>query len=156
MEQLKNPYPATQILVCEFVVLEEIDFDLVVYHPFEMLNAMVRESNLADKCPDTLWSIVNDSYQTPIALLYAPHIVALGCLHVVAHIKELDLSDWFASLDVDHAAVWDVARRVLELYDLLQTLHRLPLHEKPKTERLLERLPQRTYPLHPAHDNGAN
>lgn len=144
LERHGNPYTANDILVCEFLVLEELDYDLTVYHAYELLDQFARDSAL-DRI-DTLWSIVNDTYLTAAALRHAPHVIALGCIHVAAHIRELDLSAWFATLNVDHAAVWDVARRVLDCYELLNELNQAP--DRPSTRTLLAKLPL-AYPLGP-------
>lgn len=140
MKQLGNPYDVDDVLVCEFVVLEELDFDLSVYHAYELLERFARESGLDSH--ETLWHVVNDTYQTAAALRHPPHVIALGCIHVAAEIKERDLSAWFATLTVDHSAVWDVARRVLDLYELINELSPAgSATEKQTTRALLLKLP---------------
>eukprot|EP00019_Armaparvus_languidus_P000455 CAMPEP_0168590288 /NCGR_PEP_ID=MMETSP0420-20121227/6484_1 /TAXON_ID=498008 /ORGANISM="Pessonella sp." /LENGTH=271 /DNA_ID=CAMNT_0008625929 /DNA_START=133 /DNA_END=948 /DNA_ORIENTATION=+ len=118
-------FEESDLLLCEFIVLEELNYDLVVYHSYPMLEALATNAELIDSCGN-LWRIVNDSYLTDAALRHAPHVVAVACLHVVAHNRQLDLSAWFAKLNVDHAAVWDVVRRVLDLYELCDELRNTP------------------------------
>lgn len=136
MRAAGNPYEFDEILVCEIVVLEELDFDLSVYHAYELLERFALDSGLESH--ETLWLVVNDTYQTAAALRHPPHIIALGCIHVAAQIKELDLSAWFGTLTVDHSAVWDVAKRVLDLYELLNDLNSA---ERPSTRALITKLP---------------
>jgi cyclin C len=62
-------------------VLEGLTFHLVVYHCYPMLEAYARSANVS---LENLWQIVNDSYVTNVAVQYAPHIIALGCIHIVA------------------------------------------------------------------------
>ena len=61
-----NPYGADEILVCEFILLEELQSELIVYHSYEVLDALTRESGLGANSLETLWQIVNDTYQTPV------------------------------------------------------------------------------------------
>ncbi|KAI0374792.1 cyclin-like protein [Pilatotrama ljubarskyi] len=69
----------TSILLTEEVLLEGLCFDFVVDSP---------QANLVDlfeACPNSphieecAWSIANDSYRTPLCLLYPPQIIAAAC-----------------------------------------------------------------------------
>jgi hypothetical protein len=137
LERIGNPFRSEDIIVCEFLVLEELDYDLTVYHAYDLLDQFARDSAAFDHI-DSLWVVVNDTYLTAAALRHAPQIIALGCIHVAALIRELDLSSWFGSLNVDHAAVWDVARRVLDLYELLNEISQPA--DRPTTFQLLNKL----------------
>jgi cyclin-C len=137
LERVGNPFGSDDILVCEFLLLEELDYDLTVYHPYDLLDQFARDTAAFDHI-DSLWVVVNDTYLTAAALRHAPQIVALGCIHVAALIRELDLSAWFGTLNVDHAAVWDVARRVLDLYELLNEISQPA--DRPTTLKLLSKL----------------
>ncbi|KAH9854135.1 cyclin-like protein [Lenzites betulinus] len=69
----------TSILLTEEVLLEGLCFDFVVSSPQADL------VDLFDACPngthieECAWSIANDSYRTPLCLLYPPKIMAAAC-----------------------------------------------------------------------------
>jgi hypothetical protein len=46
-------------------------------------------------------SILNDSYRTPLHVLYPPHIIALGCLHLASILRGIDLRAWLEGLQAD-------------------------------------------------------
>lgn len=50
-----------------------------------------------------LWlrSLLNDSYRTPLHLVYPPHVVALGCLHLMSVLRRIDLRAWLEGLQTD-------------------------------------------------------
>lgn len=105
-------YDMNHILECEFYVLEELEFSLVVFHPYRVLqpyladHAFFAETNgdsnanipttsnmnssvdklnnapLDKELVETAWSIINDSYRTDSCLLYPPHTIGLGCILV--------------------------------------------------------------------------
>ncbi|EIW60484.1 cyclin-like protein [Trametes versicolor FP-101664 SS1] len=69
----------TSILLTEEVLLEGLCFDFVVDSPQADL------VDLFDACPNSThieecaWSIANDSYRTPLCLLYPTRIIAAAC-----------------------------------------------------------------------------
>ncbi|OSD01608.1 cyclin-like protein [Trametes coccinea BRFM310] len=69
----------TSILLTEEVLLEGLCFDFVVDSPQADL------VDLFEACPNTAqieecaWSIANDSFRTPLCLLYSPKIIAAAC-----------------------------------------------------------------------------
>lgn len=53
--------------------------------------------------PSLIWcrSLLNDSYRTPLHLVYPPHVVALGCLHLMSVLRRIDLRAWLEGLNTD-------------------------------------------------------
>jgi cyclin-C len=113
------PYVGDHVLANEFRLLEGLQFYLVVFHPYTELPALVRDAGLQDLL-DEAWSAVNDSYGTDLLLLHPPHVVALGCILLVAcmHGREQPLIDWFSGLDVDLKEVGDASAVLLDMYTL--------------------------------------
>jgi cyclin C len=148
----------------EFLVLEELNYDLIVYHSYPMLETLATSANLVESngnlwyqnCvylasppPPRLFSlyyicscrrIVNDSYLSDVCLRHEPHVVAMACLHIVAHNRQLDLTTWFVGVAIDHEAVWDAVQRILEMYERSDELRN---GERVSTATLLARLPLR-------------
>jgi len=97
----KFPYTANQILECEYYVLEELEFYLVVYHPYRPLLQFLAEPNLQD-CLEPAWKFVNDSFRTDVHLLYKPHVIALACLFMAAFTTHNSyIRQWLADMNVD-------------------------------------------------------
>lgn len=85
-----HTFDQNDILQCEFYVLESLEANLIVYHAYPLLDEYVNDVDRhlpqveCRKYFDTLWKIVNDAYRTTACLQHAPHIIALGCMHIVA------------------------------------------------------------------------
>ncbi|EFA82991.1 cyclin [Heterostelium album PN500] len=122
MKEIDPSYNFTMndILECEFYVLEELNFELIIYHPYKSLPAYLQNCGL--DCLDSVWGIVNDSYKTDVSLLYPPYVIALGCIYLVAFIKKKDLKQWFSDLNVDMKEIWDVAKELLDYYEFDRVL----------------------------------
>ena len=57
------------------------------------------------KACEAAWSILSDSYRTPLHLLHPPHVLALGALCLAATITQLDLQSWLDGLTADFQTV---------------------------------------------------
>ena len=57
------------------------------------------------KACEAAWSILSDSYRTPLHLLHPPHVLALGALCLAATITQLDLRSWLDGLTADFQTV---------------------------------------------------
>eukprot|EP01112_Ceratiomyxa_fruticulosa_P020900 TRINITY_DN7244_c0_g3_i2.p1 TRINITY_DN7244_c0_g3~~TRINITY_DN7244_c0_g3_i2.p1 ORF type:complete len:266 (+),score=34.58 TRINITY_DN7244_c0_g3_i2:210-1007(+) len=115
------PYEMNHILECEYYVLEELEFSLLVFHPYRALPTYLHDADCTDRdYLDTAWNIVNDSYLTDVSLLYAPHVIALACIYVAAQMRNIDLRKWFEEITVDMKDIWDVAKELLDLYANLE------------------------------------
>ncbi|EGG20754.1 cyclin [Cavenderia fasciculata] len=110
-------YTMSDILECEFYVLEELGFDLIIFHPYKSLPTYLGNSGLDKECLEVAWGVVNDSYKTDLCLQYPPYIIALGCIYLAGFIKKRDLKQWFSNLNVDMKEIWDVSRELLEFYE---------------------------------------
>ena len=47
----------TLLLQCEFVLLENLQFDLVVFHPYRPLQLYLRDIGLEAECMQTAWFV---------------------------------------------------------------------------------------------------
>ncbi|KYQ90358.1 putative C-type cyclin [Tieghemostelium lacteum] len=133
MKELDNSfnYTMNDILECEFYVLEELDFCLVIYHPYKALSQYLASSGIDAANIDIVWGIVNDSYRTDVSLIYPPFIIALGCIYLSSFIilKKKDLKQWFSELNVDMKDVWEVSKELIDFYDfekIALTPHEVP------------------------------
>jgi cyclin C len=96
----------TKLAEFEFYLIEELDCDLIIYHPYNSLKQLVEvlgkesDSNkdvlkdnegqrnikyrldLTDAEIENTWQVINDSYITDLPLLYPPHIIAIAALQL--------------------------------------------------------------------------
>nr|CAD7393767.1 unnamed protein product [Timema cristinae] len=83
------------------------------------------------------WRVINDSLRTDVSLLYPPYQIAIGCLQIACVILQKDLKTWFAELTVDFDKIQEIARYVLNLFDLWKTYD-----EKKDIQALLAKMPK--------------
>eukprot|EP01097_Dermamoeba_algensis_P000197 TRINITY_DN1070_c0_g1_i2.p1 TRINITY_DN1070_c0_g1~~TRINITY_DN1070_c0_g1_i2.p1 ORF type:complete len:298 (-),score=60.52 TRINITY_DN1070_c0_g1_i2:194-1087(-) len=129
-------YDMNDILECEFYLLEDIGFHLIVFHPYKSLLPFAYDSDSVD-CLDRAWSIINDSYLTDVSLLYPPHIIALSALFLSSFISGKDLTAWFSELDVDMKDIWETTQEILNIYEFLRTTS---IEAEPLTKKLFDKI----------------
>lgn len=82
----------------EFYLLEELDFHLIVYHPYRALvqlsgreGGAVTENSIEQKAmmlemDDTslqmAWFIINDTFRCSLCLVHPPHLIALAAIYL--------------------------------------------------------------------------
>ncbi|KAI0664903.1 cyclin-like protein [Cubamyces menziesii] len=67
------------ILLTEEVLLEGLCFDFVVDSPHADLVDLFEACPNDPQIEDCAWSIANDSYRTPLCILYSPKVIAAAC-----------------------------------------------------------------------------
>ncbi|KAK2154296.1 hypothetical protein LSH36_271g00019 [Paralvinella palmiformis] len=143
------PYRISQVLECEFYLLESMDCCLILYHPYRPLLQYAQDLNQSENSSDSLlqlsWRIVNDSLRTDVALLYPPFMIALAALHMASVMQQRDTKTWFAELAVDLDKVLEVTKHILGLYELWKNYD-----EKKEIGSLLNKMPKpKTAPSRP-------
>lgn len=155
------PYHSKHILECEFYLLENLDCCLIVYQPYRPLLLLIQDIGGQEEQLLTLtWRIINDSLRTDVSLLYPPHQVrlllqiskyvfdeltskfcsfqiAIGALQIACVILQKELKHWFAELNVDMEKIQEVARAVINLFELWKNFD-----EKKEIAALLEKMPK--------------
>ncbi|KAJ4458587.1 putative g1/s-specific cyclin c [Paratrimastix pyriformis] len=132
LKKMKSAYTVPDIVQCEFYVLEDLHFDLIVFHPYRPLIQYCDDAKIPQLLPDA-WTFVNDSYRTAVSLLHPPHLIALAALFMAGSIHNQDMRDWFAAQNVDMDAVASISHEIGQLYatvhapaDLQAILSKLP------------------------------
>ncbi|CAG9770693.1 unnamed protein product [Ceutorhynchus assimilis] len=115
------PYRTNHILECEFYLLENLDCCLIVYQPYRPLLQLVQDIGHEEQLLTLAWRIVNDSLRTDVCLLYPPYQIAIGCLGIACVILQKDQKSWFAELNVDLEKIQEIARYVMNLFELWKT-----------------------------------
>ncbi|GLI69151.1 hypothetical protein VaNZ11_013708 [Volvox africanus] len=112
----KWSYDVKDLLDMEMVLLEDLDFNLIVFSPYRDMGAFLADAGVDTACGQRAWGALNDSYRSDVNLLYPPHVVALGCLCLAASASGVDLSQWLQRLDVDLNQVAAVVAELSSLY----------------------------------------
>lgn len=135
--QQEFPYRTNHILECEFYLLENLDCCLIVYQPYRPLLQLVQDIGQEDQLLTLTWRIVNDSLRTDVSLLYPPYQIAIGCLQIACVILQKDMKSWFAELSVDMDKVQEIARAIVNVYELWKAYD-----EKKEIVELLGKMPK--------------
>jgi len=72
----------------EFYLLEELEFNLIVYHPYRTLKTLAIDLGQKSDVIQRAWHIVNDLFRTDICLVYPPYMIAIAAVGFVIMIKE--------------------------------------------------------------------
>ena len=151
--ELPNHIPT--IAEMEFYLLEELDFDLLVFHPYDTLMTLCdacvgyvkMDTNHRDEMQAALrqasWSIVNDMYRSSLPLEQPPYVLAVAALYlalvvvlpmaqeVQALVRDMapggvTLLDFLAGMNVSLPIVADTVQDMLSRYDLWRQLTHTP------------------------------
>jgi cyclin-C len=49
------PYDVEDLLSCEYYLLQELEFDLIVFHPYQSISGYLSDANLIE-CLELTWS----------------------------------------------------------------------------------------------------
>lgn len=134
------PYHSKHILECEFYLLENLDCCLIVYQPYRPLLLLMQDISNGQEEQQLLnlsWRIVNDSLRTDVSLIYPPHQIAIGAIQIACVILQKELKSWFAELNVDMDKIQEIARAIINLFELWKGFD-----EKKEIAALLEKVPK--------------
>lgn len=118
-----------QILVCERILLQTLDFDLTVEHAYRPLLAYVKSIKGSRDLAQVAWNFINDSLRTTIALQYPPRCVAAAAVFLASKHLSKDGGTqhalpahsgggpWFEAFKVTQAEVEDIAEQIMAMYD---------------------------------------
>ncbi|KAG2217473.1 hypothetical protein INT45_010759 [Circinella minor] len=123
------PYDSSKVAEFEFYLLEELEFYLIVWHPYRPLLQICEELGMRESGAQYAWFIVNDSYRTDVSLLYPPHMIALAAIYITVVLNHADFTpgsigdrtdmrQWFADLNVDMESIVEIAQDILSIYDV--------------------------------------
>ncbi|CAK5275924.1 unnamed protein product [Mycena citricolor] len=108
---VKNfPSDNSKLAEMEFYLVDDLECDLVIYHPYRALLALCKPMNSTDPDKDdfgvnlddgtrywgtgegqldlpsnglqTAWFIINDTYRSELCLLYPPHLIAIAAIYL--------------------------------------------------------------------------
>jgi len=117
-------YQNSDIIQCEFYLMDGLKCHLLIFHPYTELHAYLADAGLMD-CKEDARRFINDTYRTDVNMIYPPHIIVLGCIYLtgfsekeVNYARQNKIATWFAELNVDLDKVGEVVQEVLGLYEI--------------------------------------
>lgn len=72
---------------CEFSLISEMNSQLIVHHPYRILQELQTTLNMAQEDVSLAASILNDHYLTDLPLLFPPHVIAVTAIFLALTLK---------------------------------------------------------------------
>ncbi|TKA25247.1 hypothetical protein B0A50_05945 [Salinomyces thailandicus] len=72
---------------CEFALISKLGSNLILHHPYRALSDLQALFGLTPEEVQLAQSIINDSYNTDLPLLYAPHIIAITAIFLAVVLR---------------------------------------------------------------------
>lgn len=122
--------PKETVMIMERILLQTINFDLQVDHPYRhLINYFKNLKDLHDKeemhiFAQTAWNLANDSLCTTVCLQWEPEIIAIAAMFLASKIcksrvaEEIATNQWW-EVYVENVTVEileDVCHQILDLY----------------------------------------
>ena len=127
-----------EIVEAEYFLVEELKFNLIVFHPYRPMQRMIVDANLQMYLQDAT-HLINDSYRTDVCLYYPPHTIAIAAIIMAAIWNgQSSWQQWFDSLqfhEVHKAQIKEVQGMLLQFYDQYTCL------DPAEMERIIDKVP---------------
>ncbi|KAK4617982.1 RNA polymerase II holoenzyme cyclin-like subunit [Fulvia fulva] len=78
---------SSKIGECEFALISTLSSRLICHHPYRSLSDLAPLFGLSSEEVQLAHSIINDSYNTDLALLYAPHVLAITAIFLAVVLR---------------------------------------------------------------------
>ncbi|EME78775.1 uncharacterized protein MYCFIDRAFT_157508 [Pseudocercospora fijiensis CIRAD86] len=78
---------SSKIGECEFALISTLSSRLICHHPYRTLNDLAPQFGLSTEETQLAHSIINDSYNTDLAFLYAPHVLAVVAIFLAVVLR---------------------------------------------------------------------
>ena len=121
------PYGVSDVLDCEFVVLNTLLFDLIVYHPYRPLVHFLASFSAHERYTELVqhsWELVNESYYSDVVMLYPPYVIAISCVYMAAHMLNVDYRPWIRAIATPQQLVADCTHQLLQHIDRREAMER--------------------------------
>lgn len=110
------PYGIRDLHDYEFRIINELQFNLIVFHPYRPLTQLCNEIEGMSDCLQTAWAILNDSYRTDACLLFPPFVIAISCLFMAASVLGKKPETWIHNINVEVGDVISAVQMISPLY----------------------------------------
>eukprot|EP00644_Phytophthora_capsici_P004287 jgi/Phyca11/545239/estExt2_Genewise1Plus.C_PHYCAscaffold_170331 len=125
------------ILECEFYVIEALQFDLILHHPFPSLLHFLDEFEIHEECLQLAWQLVQYSYRTDIILLYPPFMVAYAAAYISCRDAGYDAAQVFATVNIKKDVLLKIVGEFQEAVDDEKKLYAVQVGALEKLEEII-------------------
>lgn len=125
------------ILECEFYVIEALQFDLILHHPFPSLLQLLDEFEIHEECLQLAWQLVQYSYRTDIILLYPPFMVAYAAAYIACRDAGYDAVQVFATMNVKNDLLLKIVAEFQEAVEEEKRLYAVQAVALEKAEQII-------------------
>ncbi|KAJ3206655.1 hypothetical protein HK099_000479, partial [Clydaea vesicula] len=98
-------FEAQDIAEFEYYLLEDLNFNTILFHPYRSLLKFTKSLQLEEKITEEAWAITNDTYNSDLLLNFAPHLIALASLKIAIVVNKkhesITVKKWFQNINVD-------------------------------------------------------
>ncbi|KAH6561262.1 hypothetical protein BASA62_009966 [Batrachochytrium salamandrivorans] len=131
------PYDAAAIADFEYYLIEELDFSLIMFHPYRPLQQILEKLHLTKKYLQPAWYVINDTYKTDLMLIYPPHMIALAAIFISTSLPDSDttakinaekgdtttatqsiITSFFLDLSVDMQDILAISQHIFNFYGI--------------------------------------
>ncbi|CAO2639293.1 Ccnk [Lemmus lemmus] len=143
----------SEVLVLEKILLQTLQFDLEVKHPYQYLLRYAKHlkgnKGKIKKLVQMAWTFVNDSLCTTLLLQWEPEIIAVAVMYLAVHLNKFKIQErtstpmfkrWWEQCvpDVSVDILEDIGHQILDLYT------QRPYHARPQLQQppSLQSIPQ--------------
>lgn len=77
-----------------------------MFSPYISLTKLLESDPQLADLSQNAWAALNDVYRTDAPIVYAPHVLALGCLYLASVICSRDITAWLEGVEADMDQVW--------------------------------------------------
>ena len=133
------PYSMHSVIECEGYLMEQLNFNLSVFHAYKPLELYMRQFELSTvfksegdfiKNYQMCLNFVNDSYfSAAVCLQYPPHMIALTAIYMCGILFDQSQSadpdwsrKWFYDLNIDMNELGEITDGMLQMYKLIHQL----------------------------------
>eukprot|EP00003_Mantamonas_plastica_P020438 TRINITY_DN329_c0_g1_i10.p1 TRINITY_DN329_c0_g1~~TRINITY_DN329_c0_g1_i10.p1 ORF type:complete len:311 (+),score=94.73 TRINITY_DN329_c0_g1_i10:1306-2238(+) len=113
-----------KILMLERILLQVLDFDMSVTHPYAALLSYSKGIPDGKKVAQVAWNFINDSLRTTLCLQFEPEQVAAAAIYLASKYLKMTLPNgadnkpWFRHFMIMKTEDLDkIANQILDLYD---------------------------------------
>jgi cyclin C len=131
-------FTGADIVDAEYYLVEELRFNLIVFHPYRPMEKYIRELRL-ERYQQDAHNMINDSYRTDACLYYPPHAIAIAVLIMTAIYHGQDFRPWYDSMqfhDNHRAQIGQVQQVMLTLYDDYSCI------QQAEVDKILDKIPK--------------
>nr|CAG4644121.1 EOG090X09KD [Lepidurus arcticus] len=131
--------PKEEVMTMERILLQTIQFDLQVEHPYRYLILYAKclrgDKVKLQKMVQMAWTFVNDSLCTTLCLQWEPEIIGIALIYLAGKLSKFEVQDW-KDKQPRHLRWWDAFVEDITLDILEDTCHQvLDLYSQSQTSR---------------------